>query len=297
LALRNEEYPPITIHGGDLKPITYRMPVASAQVKSAILFAGLYAKGKTTIIEPIRSRDHTERLMKQFNIDLKIRGEKIVLRPHKQPRSPGKVYVPADISSAAFFIVLASLLPGSGLRLKKVSLNPSRLGVLRVLKKMGAVIQVTGDRRQATGSEPMGDLFIKSSRLKGVIVRSEEVPSLIDELPILMVAASLAKGKTVFTGVQELRVKETDRLNSMVSNLRKMGADIKALNTEGRVDVVIKGVNFLTGAKVKSFGDHRTAMSMVVAGLLSIGRTCIDDVSCISKSYPGFLNDLKQVLR
>ncbi|MCX5711752.1 MAG: 3-phosphoshikimate 1-carboxyvinyltransferase [Candidatus Omnitrophica bacterium] len=294
---KDEEFPPLTISGGDLKAITYKMPIASAQVKSAILLAGLYAKGNTVVIEPIKSRDHTEHLLKQFGADLKTNGTRINLKGGKELRSPGKVFIPADISSAAFFMVLASLLPGSKLCLKNVSLNPSRLGVLKVLKKMGAVIQVTGGRRQAAGGEPMGDIIVAFSRLKGVMVRKNEIPSLIDELPILMVAASLAKGKTVFEGVEELRVKETDRLKSMEYNLRKMGADIKVLNIKGRENVVINGTGSLAGAKVKSFGDHRTAMSMVVAGLLSKGHTCLDDISCISKSYPGFINDLKRILR
>jgi 3-phosphoshikimate 1-carboxyvinyltransferase len=149
---------------------------------------------------------------------------------------------------------------------------------------------------KSAGGEPMGDIIVSSSRLKGVIVKSKEIPSLIDELPVLMVAASLAKGRTVFEGVQELRVKEADRINSMERNLFRMGADIKVLNKGKREDIEINGVNFLNAAKVKSFGDHRTAMSMVVAGLLSRGRTCIDDVSCINKSYPGFLLDLKKIL-
>lgn len=292
-----EEYAPIAIKGGNLKSIIYRMPVASAQVKSAILFAGLYAKGKTVVIEPVPSRDHTERLLKQFNAGLKIKGSRIELSGNKDLKSPGEIYVPGDISSAAFFMVMASLLPKSNLCLKNVSLNPSRLGVLKVLKKMNARIRVINTEScKSAGGEPMGDIIVSSSRLKGVIVKSKEIPSLIDELPVLMVAASLAKGRTVFEGVQELRVKETDRINSMERNLLRMGADIKVLNKGKREDIEINGVNFLYAAKVKSFGDHRTAMSMVVAGLLSRGRTCIDDVSCINKSYPGFLLDLKKIL-
>lgn len=292
-----EEYAPIAIKGGNLKSIIYRMPVASAQVKSAILFAGLYAKGKTVVIEPVPSRDHTERLLKQFNAGLKIKGLRIELSGNKDLKSPGQIYVPGDISSAAFFMVMASLLPKSNLCLKNVSLNPSRLGVLKVLKKMNARIRVINTEScKSAGGEPMGDIIVSSSRLKGVIVKSKEIPSLIDELPVLMVAASLAKGRTVFEGVQELRVKEADRINSMERNLLRMGADIKVLNKGKREDIEINGVNFLNAAKVKSFGDHRTAMSMVVAGLLSRGRTCIDDVSCINKSYPGFLLDLKKIL-
>lgn len=290
-----EEYPPLIILGGELKGIQYKLPVASAQVKSAILLAGLFAKGETKVIEPLKSRDHTERMLKLFKADLKIEGESITLKGKGRLFSPGSLYVPGDISSAAFFIIGASIIPGSDILIKNVSLNPGRCGVINVLKRMGADIQVRGSKIKSQSYEPMGDLLVKSSILKGVRVGKREVPSLIDELPILMVAASFARGKTVFEGVDELRVKETDRINSMVSNLKKMGADIKAVKSGGLENIIIQGKEGLSGASLKSFGDHRTAMSMIIAGLAASGKSRIDDVTCINKSFPEFLSILKSI--
>ena len=292
-----EEYPPITIQGGDLKPITYRVPVASAQVKSAILLAGLYAEGKTSVIEPIPTRDHTERMLKLFKADIKVQQNKIVIKGKRKLISPTKVFVPGDISSAAFFMVLAAILPNSQVLINNVSLNPSRIGIIRVLKRMGANIRTTNNEQRTTKFEPMGDLIIKSSALRGTRVRREEVPSLIDELPILMVAASFAKGSTVFEGVSELRLKETDRIRSMTENLTKMGADIKVVKEGKFENIIITGVKQLKGTKVRSFGDHRTAMSMVIAGLAAEGQTQIDDISCINKSFPNFINILDTLIK
>jgi len=293
-----EEYPPITIQGGDLKPITYRVPVASAQVKSAVLLAGLYAEGKTSVIEPIPTRDHTERMLKLFKADIKVQQNKIVIKGKRKLISPAKVFVPGDISSAAFFMVLAAILPNSQVLINNVGLNPSRIGIIRVLKRMGADIKVTkSPSHQVTKYELMGDLIIKSSALRGARVRREEVPSLIDELPILMVATSFAKGSTVFEGVSELRLKETDRIRSMTENLTKMGADIKVVKERKFENIIITGVKQLKGTKVRSFGDHRTAMSMVIAGLAAEGQTQIDDISCINKSFPNFINILDTLIK
>ncbi len=292
-----EEYPPITIQGSNLNPITYRMPVASAQVKSAILLAGLYTRGRTSVIEPIPTRDHTERMLKLFKADIKLQQNKIVIKGKGKLISPAKVFVPGDISSAAFFMVLAAILPNSQVLINNVSLNPSRIGIIRVLKRMGAEIQVSGARCQVSGCEPMGNIIVRSSELEGVIVKKEEIPSLIDELPILMVAASFAKGSTVFEGVSELRLKETDRIRSMTENLTKMGADIKVVKERKFENIIITGVKQLKGAKVRSFGDHRTAMSMVIAGLAAEGQAQIDDISCINKSFPNFINILKTLIK
>ena len=292
----NRQQPPIEIKGGNLRPITYKMPVASAQVKSAILLAGLFSKGKTAVIEPIATRDHTERMFKEFGADLKVNGNRIVIKGGRNLVSPKKIYLPGDISSAAFFIVLGTIVPDSRILIKNVSLNPTRTGVLRVLKRMGANIQSSGLRAKSLGLEPMGDLIVKSSALKGTVVKKEEIPSLIDELPILMVAASLAKGSTVFESAEELRVKETDRIRSMTENLKRMGADIKVVKTGKREDIVIHGVPQLLGARVKSFGDHRTAMSMLIAGAAAAGKTKIDDISCISKSAPDFISTLRSLV-
>ncbi|MDD5167134.1 MAG: 3-phosphoshikimate 1-carboxyvinyltransferase [Candidatus Omnitrophica bacterium] len=294
---KKEEYPPITIRGGRLESITYKIPVASAQVKSAILLAGLFSRAKTTVFEPLATRDHTERMLKLFKADIKVKGNKIVIAGDKDLSSPGRVYIPGDISSASFFIVLANILPDAEITIRRVGINPSRTGIVKVLKRMGADIRCARDKSLVSKFEPMADITAKSSLLKGTIVRAGEIPSLIDELPILMVAASLAKGETVFKGVGELRVKETDRIRSMSENLRRMGVPIRIIKNARSEDIVIKGVKELKGTRVKSFGDHRTAMSMIVAGLKAQGVTSIDDISCIDKSFPDFLSILKKLIR
>jgi 3-phosphoshikimate 1-carboxyvinyltransferase len=311
-----EEYPPLTIKGGNLKGITYKMPVASAQVKSAIILAGLYAKGLTRVIEPVKTRDHTERTLELFQADIKTIKNTIKIKGMKELVSPGTIDIPGDISSAAFFIVLAAIIPGSHLVIKNVSLNPLRTGVLKVLKRMCADIKVTPSTglgtpfgrkspfdcaqgrpsHQITRGEPVGDIIVKASPLKGTSVKKEEIPSLIDELPILMVAASVASGRTLFEGAGELRVKETDRINSMFKNLESMGARIKIIRSRDSENIIIDGVKELRGIKVKSFGDHRTAMSMIVAGFRAKGKTRIDDVACIKKSFPVFLDKLNSII-
>jgi 3-phosphoshikimate 1-carboxyvinyltransferase len=293
-----EEYPPITIRGGGLKGITYRIPVASAQVKSAVLLAGLYADGKTKITEPVKTRDHTERALKLFKAGIKVTQDGIVIRGGKDLSSPGKLYVPGDISSASFFIVLGSIIQGSRILIKNVSLNSSRMGIIKVLKRMGADIKIQS-LRPATygGREPMGDLLVRSSRLRGVVVKKEEVPSLIDELPILMVAACIAKGKTVLERVGELRVKETDRIKSMSGNLKRMGGNVTVSGIPDSENIIIEGVEELKGIRTKSFGDHRTAMSMIVAGIKAEGKTVVDDIKCINKSFPDFVRILSKLMR
>jgi 3-phosphoshikimate 1-carboxyvinyltransferase len=293
---KTEEYPPLTIKGGNLSAITYKMPVASAQVKSAIMLAALYAKGKTRIYEPIPTRDHTERLLKLFKADIKLQRNNIVITGRKELLSPGKITIPGDISSAAFFLVMAAIIPNSRILIRNVSLNPSRIGIIKVLKKMGAKIKVKSQKSKVKNAEPIGDILVKNSKLRSVIVKKKEIPSLIDELPILMVAACFARGKTIFEGAEELRVKETDRIRSMSWNLKRMGAKIKIFNTRGSERMVIQGVNQLNASRTKSFGDHRTAMSMVVAGLAAGDRTVIDDISCINKSFPDFIGLLKSLI-
>ena len=290
-----EEYPPIRIRGGSLKPITYRIPVASAQVKSAILLAGLYAKGKTCVIEPVKTRDHTERMLRLFRAGIKVNENAIVIKGKKELVSPGRIFIPGDISSAGFFMVLGTILPNSRILIKDINLNPSRIGIIKVLKRMGSDIQVLGN--SAVGFEPIGDIIIKSSKLKSTIIKKKEIPSLIDELPILMVAACFAKGESVFEEIGELRIKETDRIRSMSENLKKMGADIRVLKTPKSEKIIIQGGRTIIGATVKSFGDHRTAMSMVVAGLAAEGKTRIDNISCINKSFPNFLSLLKTIIQ
>jgi 3-phosphoshikimate 1-carboxyvinyltransferase len=292
-----EEYPPIIINGGSLKGITYRIPVASAQVKGALLLAGLFAQGRTKLIEPVETRDHTERMLELFKADIKVERNSIVIKGNKELVSPKKIYIPGDISSAAFFVVAAALIPDSHVVIKNVSLNPSRIGIIKVLKRMGADIKVQSTEYRVQSTEPMGNIIAKSSRLRSTRVTREEIPSLIDELPILMVAAACAKGRTVFEGVGELRVKETDRIRSMLENLRKMGSNIEVPKDERSEKIIIRGVKQLKAARVRSFGDHRTAMSMVVAALTAVGNTQIDDISCINKSFPNFISLLKSLIK
>ncbi|MFH1191556.1 MAG: 3-phosphoshikimate 1-carboxyvinyltransferase [Candidatus Omnitrophota bacterium] len=313
-----EEYAPIIISGGNLKGIVYHLKIASAQVKSAILLAGLFAKGKTQVIERLSTRDHTERMLKIFGADVAVNNNSITLNSSQNLVSPGEIYIPGDISSAAFFVVLATIIPKARIVIEQVGLNPSRSGIINVLKRMQAKIKVVTFKfeklkkdflparrglsshaqcHKAENFEPRGNLIIRSSKLKGTTVYFREIPSLVDELPILMVAACFAQGRSIFKGVSELRVKETDRINSMVVNLRKMGADIRVKKTGRRENIVINGQGRLCGAELKSFGDHRTAMSMVVAALAAEGESRLDDVSCINKSFPGFLATLKSLSR
>jgi len=291
-----DEYPPVIIKGGNLKGINYKLPVPSAQVKSAIMLAGLYAQGKTKIIDHFKTRDHTERMFKAFRARIKLKGSQIVIEKSKQLKSIGRFYIPGDLSSAAFFIVAAIILPDSEVVLKNVSLNPSRMGALGVLKRMGARIEVCRKTKiKSAVFEQMGDILARGSQLKATKVKSTEIPSLIDEMPILMVASCFASGKTIFEGVGELRIKETDRIHSMSDNLRTMGADIKIINRAGKENIIINGKGFVKGGKLKSFGDHRTAMSSIISGLGADQESTLDDVSCINKSFPCFLRFLSSL--
>ncbi|MBU1007438.1 MAG: 3-phosphoshikimate 1-carboxyvinyltransferase [Candidatus Omnitrophica bacterium] len=279
--------PPLKIKGGTLKAIQYRSKIASAQVKSCILLAGLFAEGVTSVTEPVKSRDHTERMLKIFSSRLKTQGLMVSLKGPVDLKSPGKITIPADISSAAFFIVAGIILPGTKIILKKVGLNPTRTGVIDILKKMGADIKIG---KRSGKFEPQGDIVVRSGKLRGVVITSKEVARAIDEIPIIMTAACFAKGITKIHGIGELRVKETDRVKSMVTNLRKIGADIR-LEKES---IVIHGGASLHGATVSSFGDHRTAMSMLIAGLAVKGNIKVTGLECINKSFPGFQGLLKK---
>lgn len=232
-------------------------------------------------------------MLRLFKANLRVQGNSVSIRGGRELVSPGVLSIPADISSAAFFIVAAAIIPGSRILLKNVSLNPGRAGVIKVLNRMGAGIKIV--KSKAQGNEPCGDILAVSRALTGIKINKSEVPSLIDELPILMVAACFAEGRSVFAGVGELRVKETDRIKSMISNLTKMGAKIKVVKSGADENIVIEGVRELRGAKLSSFGDHRTAMSMIIAGLAACGASSLDDVSCINKSFPDFLKTLNSL--
>jgi 3-phosphoshikimate 1-carboxyvinyltransferase len=234
-------------------------------------------------------------MLKLFKAGIKHIDRAIVIKGNNSLVSPGKICIPGDISSAAFFVVSAAIIPNSDILIKNSSLNPSRFGFVKVLQKMGANIKIKYNTTNIKGDEPAGSILVKSSRLKGVRVSRVEIPSLIDELPILMVAASYAVGKTIFEGVEELRIKETDRINSMLINLKKMGANIKVVISGKSENIIVQGTGGLKGANLKSFGDHRTAMSLIVAGLAAKGKSRIDDVSCINKSLPEFLKILNSL--
>ncbi len=289
MARDDDRYPPIAIKGKTLQPIKYSMQIASAQVKSAILLAGLYAEGETEVIEPLKSRDHTERMLPAFGAELKTEGKNIKIKGFPELRGT-EVYVPGDFSSAAFFIVGALLIPNSDITINDVGINPTRTGLLNALKKMGANIEVYNIKNLC--GEPVADIHCKGeANLKAINISGEEIPALIDEFPILCVAATQAVGTTNIRGAKELRVKESDRISSMTTELRKMGAEIE----EFEDGVSIKGKTELKGASVESYRDHRVAMALSIAGLIAEGTTSINDISSVNISFPGFFELLKNL--
>jgi 3-phosphoshikimate 1-carboxyvinyltransferase len=263
------------------------MPIASAQVKSAVLLAGLFYKMKTVVFEKTKTRDHTERFFKAAGIDIRSEGKKIVLRGGKCP-NPFSLKVPGDISSAAFLMAIGVLVPGSEIFLSNVLWNKTRTGYFRVLKRMNARINVVKVKKSLT--EDCADIKISYGSLKAATIMKSEIPSLIDELPILMVVATQAEGTTRILGAGELRVKETDRIHSMALGLKEMGASISVKND----DIFIKGPAKLTGSDVESFSDHRTAMSFIVAGMIAEGETRVNEIESIKTSFPDFLRILKK---
>jgi 3-phosphoshikimate 1-carboxyvinyltransferase len=285
---KNGEYTPIGIRGGNLKPITYQMPVASAQVKSSLLFAGLQADGETTIIEKTESRDHTERMIRHFGGEIQNENGKITIKGG-QKLSGAHVHVPGDISSAAFFLVAGAIIPRSEIILKNVGLNPTRTGIMDVMKKMGADIQVLSSEDQAF--EPYGDLLIKTSQLNGTIIEGDLIPRLIDEIPIIALLATQAEGTTIIKDAQELKVKETNRIDTVVNELKKLGADIVATDD----GMIINGKSNLTGGTVSSHGDHRIGMMLAIAAAICSEEVYLENPSAISVSYPNFFTHLNQL--
>jgi 3-phosphoshikimate 1-carboxyvinyltransferase len=272
---------PLSIHPAQIKGMTYDMPVASGQVKSCVLLAGLYADGSTTVIEPGPSRDHTEVMLSSMGAVITREDNAVTIQPCAQ-LNPIDITVPGDFSSAAFLMVAASVIPNSDLTIQGVNLNPTRTGLLDVLLQMGANITVTETGTEA--GEPVGDVHIMTSQLTGVEIGGEVVVRMIDEFPVLMVAALCATGETVVRDAEELRVKETDRIAVMAQELRKLGADIE----EREDGFKIVGKQVLSGAMVDGHDDHRIAMSMTVAGLVSGGETVVTDAGCAGDSFPGF---------
>jgi len=277
---------PLGIRGGDLKGVRYRLPLPSAQVKSALILAGLLSDGMTEIEEPIPSRDHTERMLKYFGADIERRNEVISVLG-KRGFSAQRVVVPGDFSSASFFITAALLVEGSEIVLPDVGVNPTRIGFLKVVERMGARIALSEER--TVSGEPVATISVSTSPLRGVKIEKEEVPTLIDEIPLVALLATQAKGRTVISGASELRVKESDRLSTLAFNLRRMGVELE----EREDGLIVEGPQRLNGGSVRSFGDHRIAMTLAIGGLIAEGETEIEGFECYKISFPNFYSLLK----
>lgn len=289
----NGNFSPLTIRGGKLQGIDLENKLASAQVKSAILLAGLFADGVTRVLEKVPSRDHTERFLKAvgapYQVERQSDGALNLCVQRADTLKPLEVVLPGDFSSSAFFITAAAMMEGFEIRVKQVGLNPTRTGLVRILRRMGAEVE---ERVEEESLEPVGEVRVRGKRLKGTRVGPEEIPSVIDELPVLMVACALAEGESLIAGASELRVKETDRIHSMASGLNSLGGKVREL-PDG---CLIEGVEKLRGGSVQSFGDHRTAMALAVASLACKGELELEGIDCIQTSYPKFFEDF-QALR
>lgn len=281
-------FAPLTIHGTSLQPIEYALPIPSAQVKSCILLAGLLAEGKTSVTEPAQSRDHTERMLPCFGVEVIKNGLKVEIKG-KSVLKATTIDVPGDISSAAFLMVAAALLPDAKLTLLNIGMNPTRTGIIEVLRAMGCSIQEKNV--QSLHHEPRADLVIQSSPLSGIEIAGDLIPKVIDEIPILAIAATQAKGKTVVRDAKELRVKETDRITAVAKNLNAMGVKIEVFED----GFAIKGPQKLKAAVIESFHDHRIAMAFAIAGLVAKGKTRIRNAECAEISYPGFYEIIKGI--
>ena len=286
----NANFAPIKVKGGKLKAIDAKLPMASAQVKSAILLAGLYADGKTSVTEPVKSRNHTENFLKHFGAKISDHDLKVSTEGGQTLKAVKNLEIAGDISSAAFFMAMSLLIKNSDLEFKSVLNNPTRSGVLEVLKKMDVSLRHSPSAI-SFGPESVASFSLKLQSLKAFEIKKEKLPTLIDEIPILCVLATQAKGTSIIHDADELRVKETDRIESMVSQLKKMGAKIRS---EGNT-IVIDGPTPLHGAEVDSFKDHRTAMSLVVAGMIADGETVVKDIECINTSFPTFFKLLDKI--
>ncbi|RDY28572.1 3-phosphoshikimate 1-carboxyvinyltransferase [Romboutsia weinsteinii] len=284
-------YTPIKIYGGNLHNIDYKMQVASAQVKSALILASLYADGKSIINEKVKSRNHTEIMLKSFGADIQVDDLKIKINPVEELFSQD-IYVPGDISSAAFIIVGALITKGSEVIIKNVGLNETRTGILDVVKSMNGNIEIINQR--LVSGEKVGDLLVKySANLTATTIDKEIIPRLIDEIPIIAVLATQAEGTTIIKDAKELKVKESNRIKSVVDNLKKMGANIEELED----GMVITGKSKLDGAYIETFKDHRIAMAFSIANLICENKVKLDDTKCIDISFPGYFDLLKQLLK
>jgi 3-phosphoshikimate 1-carboxyvinyltransferase len=290
IACREGRLTPVTIEGAPLHGIGYELPVASAQVKSCLLLAGLLAEGETRIVEPLSSRDHSERMLAAAGAEIERADGAVTVRPAKR-LEPGEIVVPADFSSAAFFIVAALLVLGSELELEGVGLNPTRTGLLTILQRMGAEIEVEGEGGR--GGEPSGRVRVKASQLRGAEVGGAEVPLAIDELPLVALAACFAEGETTIRDAAELRRKESDRIATVSEALTALGAKVETSEDGMRIE----GSGGLRGGAIDSHGDHRIAMLGAVAGLASREGVDVDGIDAAAVSYPSFEADLRSLLR
>ena len=279
---------PLDIRGTRLKGIHYQSPVSSAQVKSCVLLAGLYADQKTSVTEPTVSRDHSERMLSYLGAEVTVQGTTVAIEPEPELNARD-IQVPGDISSAAYFIAAGLLVPGSQILIKNVGINPTRNGILKVCRAMGADIQYLNEKSGCW--EPSADLLVTYSPLKGTVIEGDIIPTLIDELPTIAVMAAFAQGETIIRNAEELRVKESDRIQTVTDNLSAMGADITAA-PDG---MSIRGGQPLTGASIRTCKDHRIAMSFAVAGMAAEGVTSLDDAQCVAISYPQFFDDLQRL--
>ncbi|ERN54193.1 3-phosphoshikimate 1-carboxyvinyltransferase [Alkalihalophilus marmarensis] len=286
----NGNFTPLSVRGGNTKGIDFTSKVASAQVKSAILLAGLQSAGTTSVTEPALSRDHTERMLEAYGVEVKREGLKVSVKGGQSLKA-SHIVVPGDISSAAFFLVAGSIVPNSQITLTGVGLNPTRSGIIDVLKKMGASLTVSNEK--VVSGEPIADLTIETSSLKGIEIGGDLIPRLIDEIPVIAVLASQAEGKTVIKDAEELKVKETNRIDTVVSELKKLGASIEA--TED--GMIIEGSRGLKGATVNSYGDHRIGMAMAIAGLITEGQVDIERSEAIAVSYPSFFEHIDRLTK
>lgn len=280
---------PLRMHPAELQPIDYDMPMASAQVKSAVLLAGMFAHGTTSVHQPAETRDHTERMLESFQVTTQQEGNRISIEGGQMPIAIDFL-VPGDISSAAFWLIAAAALPGSRLRITDCGLNPTRNAVLNVISRMGAHLT---ESLHASEGEPTGHIEVRGTPLHGTTLLKEEIPNLIDEIPVIAVAAALASGRTVIRNAAELRVKETDRIKTVIEGLRAMGVDVEEFDD----GMEITGGGLLRGATIESYGDHRIAMAFAIAGLFAEGETIIRGASCIHTSYPGFAHHLAAIQR
>ena len=284
---KDDNFCPLTMHPSKLHGIEYRLPVASAQLKSAILLAGLYAEGQTTVIEPAPSRDHTERMFRALGVEIETNGNAITLNPPEDLHAVD-IAVPSDISSAAYFLVAGAIVPGSELTIKNVGVNPTRTGIIDVLRDMGADITESNFREEA---EPVCDLTVRYSRLHGTEIGGAIIPRLIDELPVIAVAAAFAEGETVIRDAQELKVKESNRIASMVAELSKAGVDVEETDD----GMIVRGGEKPHGASFETYKDHRIAMSLSILGLAAEGASRIDEPEVVAISYPDFFGTIEKL--